>query len=153
MKYLLRKDLFKNTKEEVVRTEIGEVVLRLEAESLNFGIKIQVYDKYHVPIGNIKRSAFSSGGKFEIIYDERSIATIYKKRRMFKRNLVIETVEGDLYNIKGDVPGKEYVFARTLKNYARISNKAVNKSDLFSMETKDKRLRFVFLCSVIALSI
>lgn len=153
MKYFLKQNLFKETKEEVIRTELGDVILRIEMMSMSFGTKILVYDRYHVPIGEIKKGGFRSGARYEIIYDDRIIATILKKRRFLKRRLVLKTIEDDIFGIKGDIKNLEYVFQRNLKVYARITKKGMTKPDLVSMQTKDKRLRYIFLCGVVALGL
>ena len=53
MIYLIDKDLWHAGKETEVRTEVGDIAIRLEKVSSIFSKKILVYDRYHVELSLI----------------------------------------------------------------------------------------------------
>ena len=146
MIYHFEQNLLKSSKEGVVRTEIGSVILRLEVESFRLGTKILVFDKYHVRIGQISKGMFKAGHNYVISYDDRVVAFIKKKRFLWRKKLVLNIIDHGDFTIKGDLQSKEFVIQRKGQIYARISKKLVDKNNLFGLETKDSKLKYYFLC-------
>lgn len=149
MIYHLDQDLLKTNKEGVVRSEIGGVILRLETKSFTLGTKVHVFDKYHVEIGQIRKGVFQSGFTHEILYDDRIVASLLKKRSLWRKRLVLSITDFGDFVIKGDLSTREFVLQRRGKIYARSSKKLSPKPDQFGLETKDERLKYCFLCTAV----
>ena len=152
MVYILNKSLWREGNETVVKTDIGETVLRLERLKRSMRQKIQVFDRYHVPIGTIEKKLFTSGPHFELHYDDRVIATIRKKWSLFGKKLVIRTSENTTFSIKGDTKDYKYTIRKGPIKYADISSQEAPHQHQFNIETKDVKHRYIFICTAIALA-
>ena len=152
MKYLINKKLWEEGNETVVKTEIGETVLRIERLKRTMRQRIQVYDRYHVPIGTIEKTAFRTGANFELHYDDRVIATVKNKWSFFGKKLVIVTSENTTFTIKGNFKQFEYTIKKGPMKYAHVSKKYGRHSGQFGVNTSDDKHRYIFICVAIALS-
>jgi len=151
MIYIVDHNLWQDGKEATVKTELGDVVIRLEDKSGMLSTRILVYDRYHVEIGTIKKKGFSKY-HYDIYYDDRVVGVLKKKRGLFSKRLALETTEGATFQIKGKIEQNEYRLVRRGKTYAEVSHKLAHQPGQFGLKTKDERLKYTFLCVAVALT-
>ncbi len=153
MIYLIDKDLWRDGKETEVRTEVGDIAIRLEQSSSIFSKKIIIYDRYHVEIGAIKKNGFSKHG-YDIYYDNQVIGTILKKRVLLSKRLVIRSAAtGAEFRIKGSMDNYTIDIYRKLRRVARAHPKLTDDMSKYGFECIDDEHRYLLLCSVIALGL
>ncbi len=153
MIYLIDKDFWKNGKETEVRTEIGDIALRFEQSSSVFNRRIIIYDRYHVEIGQLKRKGLSNFSH-DIYYDGQVIGSIIKKRVLFSKRLVIKSMKGEEFRIKGSMKDYTIDIYRRLKRVARAHPKlSANDNAKYGFECIDDENRYLLLCAVVAMGI
>ena len=153
MIYLINKNIWQEGKESVVRTQIGEAVLRLELIKKTVRKKIQVYDRYHVPIGTIAKPVFKSGLHYDISYDERVIANFRKRWSFFSNRYILETDGGVQFKVKGDIKNYNLKITRRGSLAARIYPNTNEYSDRYVVEIKNKEYRYVLLCVAVIVAL
>lgn len=152
MIYLIDKDLWRDGKETEVRTEVGDIAIRLEQSSSIFSKRIIIYDRYHVEIGELKKRGYSHYS-YDITYDGHIIGSIIKKRVLFSKRLVIQSATGAEFRIKGSMDNHTIDIYRNLRRVARAHPKLVNDISKYGFECIDDEHRYLLLCSVIALGL
>ena len=152
MIYIIDNDIWKKGSENEIRTDIGNVVMRIESKSTTFGKKIILYDRYHVEIGSLKKRGFSNFS-YDIYYDESVIGTILKKRVLFSKRLIIKSFKGQEFRIKGSVPDRTFDIYKGLKRIARVHPKLVENKEQYGFECIDEENKYLLLCGVIALGL
>ncbi len=154
MIYIFDNDFWHNGKEAIIKTEIGEVALRLENKSFMMKKRAIIYDRYHVEIGKIEKRSFKGGGQYLITYDTQLIATVEKTGFFFSRRYVIKTTDKQIFKIKGSIKTHKYQILKGKKSVATISPELAHRPHQYGMETSDdKRNRYAFLCSAVALTL
>ena len=154
MIYLFDKELWREGNESVVTTEIDEVALRLEKKSGLFRTKIIVYDRYHVPIGLIEKHKLSTGKMATIYYDEQVMAHLHFKGLPFMRKIEITTPDKLTFKVKGKYKELNYRLLKGKKGVADVSPKYAHRPHQYGMKTEgEKKHRYVYLCSAIALAL
>lgn len=153
MIYYIDKVLFKDGQETNVTTHIGETVLRLELLKRSMRKKIQVYDRYHVPIGIIEKKVFKSGLHYDITYDDRVIATFSKGWSFFSRRYNLKAVGGPKFRVKGDFKNFNYKITQGSSSIAKIRPGMEINSERYIIETKSREYRYVILCTAAIISI
>ncbi len=153
MIYHLEKEMWKDEKESVIRTEAGSPVLRLEPFKRMLRRKIRVYDRYHVPIGLIEKKVFKSGLHYDIIYDERVIATLSKSWSFFSRRYVLKTVGGPKFKIRGNIKEFNYKITRGKSTFARAFSDPDIPTNKFAFEAKKNEYRYALICCAIILTL
>lgn len=152
MIYLIDKDLWHAGKETEVRTEVGDIAIRLEKVSSIFSKKILVYDRYHVEIGELKKRGYSNYS-YDIYYDGQVIGSILKKRVLFSKRLVIRSATGAEFVVKGSMGNYTIDVYRKLRRVARTHPKLTNDPSKYGFECIDDEHRYLLLCSAIALGL
>lgn len=152
MIYYIDKVLFKDGQESNVTTHIGETVLRLESLKRSMRKKIQVYDRYHVPIGIIEKRVFKSGLHYDISYDDRIIASFNKSWSFFSRRYNLQTMGGPKFRVKGDFKNFNYKITNGRSVVAKITPGEELNSERYVIETKTREYRYVILCTAAIVS-
>ena len=152
MIFLLDKDLWKDTKENVVKTDLDEVILRLESGSRRLKHTITVYDRYHVEIGRIRSRSIWRGRSYEIYYDEQKIATLSKKRGFLRKKIALKLDDGKILTVKGDLKKRNFEVHLKRKLIAKASPEYAYKNTQFGIETKDAKNRYLFICVAIVVA-
>ena len=154
MIYIFDKAVWKDGKEAVIKTEIGEVALRLENKSSFLRKRIIIYDRYHVEIGLIENRLFKTGFNYVISYDNQKIATVFLKRSIFSKKYMIRTSDKDLFKIKGKVKEFKYQIFKGKKAVAKVDAEFAHRPNQYGMKTDDeKRFRYTFLCAAVIFSL
>lgn len=154
MIYIFDNELWGNGKEAVVKTEIGEVALRLERKSNLIRKKVIVYDRYHVPIGLIEKKGFQGGGMYTIYYDEQVMATISTRYLWVFKRYEINTPDRLVFKVKGSIKEHKYRIQKGKKTVAETAPDYAHRPYQYGMKTEgEKKHRYVFLCAAVAFTL
>ena len=151
MKVVIQKNLWHDGNETVVRSELDEVVMRLE-KVFSIRGRIITYDKYHVEIGKIEKKVFKTGLNYEFYYDDRLIGTLTRQRRLlFWKNLKLTNSSGKVFRISGSTREYEYSFKFKRRSVAKVSKKLAYKNTLYGLSSADPHNNYLFICAAIVI--
>ena len=152
MVYEVDLEVWKEEGIAIVKTDLGEVFLRLESKSYSLRRRIMVYDHFRVLIGRIEKKVFRARKHYNIYFEDEKLAVLKKGRFLMWKKYRLKSIKGTTYSISGDIKNYKFQILNNRKIVADISQSSQGAFGRIMITINDEQNTYLLLCTVITLT-